>query len=125
MVGPHRQCTVVDTGVRKPMDLQIHVPVESMVEPEQTDAPSLDPLAGGEATRKSIWPAIYPKLLELVEEHRSTIVFVNNRRGAERLALRLNDLARSAPRRRRPSSRSPAPTTARWRARSGRSSRSS
>jgi ATP-dependent helicase Lhr and Lhr-like helicase len=93
MVGPHRECTIVDTGVRKPLDLEIHVPVESMVEPEQTEAPSLDPLAGGEATRKSIWPAIYPKLLELVEQHRSTIVFVNNRRGAERLALRLNDLA--------------------------------
>ena len=94
MVGPRRQATIVDTGVRKPLDLQIQVPVESMVEPEQTDAPALDPLAGGEATRKSIWPAIYPKLLDLVEEHRSTIVFVNNRRGAERLALRLNDLAR-------------------------------
>src|SRR4051812_37335058 len=94
MVGPPRTCTVVDTGVRKPLDLQIQVPVESMVEPEQTEAPSLDPLAGGEATRKSIWPAIYPKLLDLVEQHRSTIVFVNNRRGAERLALRLNDLAK-------------------------------
>src|SRR4051812_22771915 len=93
MVGPRRTCTVVDTGVRKPLDLQIQVPVESMVEPEQSDAPSLDPLAGGEATRKSIWPAMYPKLLELIEQHRSTIVFVNNRRGAERLALRLNDLA--------------------------------
>src|SRR6476661_3106141 len=49
MVGPRRTCTVVDTGVRKPLDLQIQVPVESMVEPEQTEAPSLDPLAGGEA----------------------------------------------------------------------------
>src|SRR3954452_15171996 len=93
MVGPRRTCTVVDTGVRKPLDIQIQVPVESMVEPEQTPAPELDPLAGGEATRKSIWPAIYPKLLELVQAHKSTIVFVNNRRGAERLALRLNDLA--------------------------------
>ena len=55
----------------------------------------LDPFDGHrqEATRKSIWPAIYPELLELVREHRSTIVFVNNRRGAERLALRLNELA--------------------------------
>ena len=40
----------------------------------------------------SIWPSIYPAL-ELVREHRSTIVFVNNRRLAERLALRLNELA--------------------------------
>ncbi len=98
MVGPRRTCTIVDTGVRKPLDLQIHVPVESMVEPEQA-APGADPLdplepvAGGEATRRSIWPAIYPEILRLVCEHRSTIVFVNARRGAERLALRLNELA--------------------------------
>ncbi|HSO97901.1 MAG TPA: DEAD/DEAH box helicase [Solirubrobacteraceae bacterium] len=93
MVGPGRTCRIVDTGVRKPLDLKIHVPVESMVEPDATPSPALDPLAGGEATRKSIWPAMYPELLALIREHRSTILFVNNRRGAERLALRLNDLA--------------------------------
>src|SRR5215217_74746 len=92
MVGPKRTCRVVDAGVRKPLDLKIHVPVESMVEPEQSNV-ELDPFAGGEATRKSIWPAIYPQILELVQQHRSTIVFVNNRRGAERLAIRLNELA--------------------------------
>src|SRR5688500_979610 len=91
LVGPKRTCTVVDTGVRKPLDLKIHVPVESMLEPEQSNGAELDPFAGGEATRKSIWPAIYPEILELVRQHRSTIVFVNNRRGAERLALRLNE----------------------------------
>jgi ATP-dependent Lhr-like helicase len=94
MVGPHRRCRIVDTGVRKELDLKIHVPVESMVEPDDTPAPELDPLAGGtEATRRSIWPAIYPELLELIQAHKSTILFVNNRRAAERLALRLNDLA--------------------------------
>jgi ATP-dependent Lhr-like helicase len=93
LVGPRRTCRIVDTGVRKPLDLQIHVPVESMVEPEQAATAELDPLAGGEGTRRSIWPAIYPELLRLVQEHRSTIIFVNNRRSAERLALRLNDLA--------------------------------
>ncbi|MHB8691818.1 MAG: DEAD/DEAH box helicase [Solirubrobacteraceae bacterium] len=94
MVGPSRTCRLVDTGVRKQLDLKIHVPVESMVEPDDTPRPDLDPLAGGsEATRRSIWPAIYPELLSLIEEHRSTILFVNNRRGAERLALRLNELA--------------------------------
>ena len=64
LVGPQRTCTVIDTGVRKPLDLKIHVPVESMVEPDQgTPAPDLDPFAGpsAEATRKSIWPAIYPR----------------------------------------------------------------
>ncbi len=94
LVGPTRECRIVDTGVRKQLDLKIHVPVESMVEPDDSHAPELDPLAGGsEATRRSIWPAIYPELLELVESHRSTIVFVNNRRAAERLALRMNELA--------------------------------
>jgi ATP-dependent Lhr-like helicase len=93
MVGPHRTTRIVDAGVRKTLDLKIQVPVESMVEPDATPAPEIDPLAGGEATRKSIWPAIYPQILELVKEHRSTIVFVNNRRGAERLAIRLNELA--------------------------------
>ncbi len=95
MVGPSRRCRIIDTGVRKELDLRIHVPVESMVEPDATPAPDLDPLAGGEATRRSIWPAIYPELLELIRQHHSTILFVNNRRGAERLALRLNDLAES------------------------------
>jgi ATP-dependent Lhr-like helicase len=94
MVGPKRTCNVVDTGVRKELDLRIHVPVESMVEPDATAAPDFDPLQGGtEATRKSIWPAIYPELLELIEQHTSTILFVNARRSAERIALRLNEMA--------------------------------
>ncbi len=92
MGGPGRRVRVVDTGVRKPLDLKIHVPVESMVEPEQMDL-ELDPFKGQEATRKSIWPAMYPELLKLVREHKSTLIFVNNRRASERLALRLNELA--------------------------------
>ena len=93
MVGPRRTCRIVDTGVKKQLDLKIHVPVESMTELDDTPTLDLDPLAGGEATRRSIWPAIYPELVSLINEHKSTILFVNNRRGAERLALRLNDLA--------------------------------
>jgi ATP-dependent helicase Lhr and Lhr-like helicase len=93
LVGPHRTCRLVDTGVRKELDLQIHVPVESMAEPDDTPSPDVDPLVGGEATRRSIWPAIYPELLRLIEAHKSTILFVNNRRGAERLAIRLNEMA--------------------------------
>ena len=48
---------------------------------------------GVERSSRSIWPSIYPAILELVRSHRSTIVFVNNRRLAERLALRINELA--------------------------------
>ena len=52
-----------------------------------------DPNFDGASNPRSIWPAIYPELLRLVREHTSTIVFVNNRRGAERLAKRLNEMA--------------------------------
>src|SRR4051794_10473774 len=92
VVGPSRQCTVIDTGMRKPLDLQIRVPVEDMREPD-SDIQLADVGDGTNATRRSIRPAIYPELLDLVQSHRSTIVFVNNRRSAERLALRLNELA--------------------------------
>jgi len=96
LVGPHREVTIVDAGAHKRLDLHIEVPVESMAEPDGSAGVSADPLepvAGGESTRGSIWPAIYPELLKLVREHKSTIVFVNNRRSAERVALRLNELA--------------------------------
>ncbi len=111
LVGPGRKCKIVDTGLRKPLDLKIHVPVDDMSEPGAHDV--TDPAVGGQGTAagggdlvgdglgggaplapsRSIWPAIYPELLELVKQHRSTIVFVNSRRGAERLAVRLNELA--------------------------------
>ncbi len=96
LVGPRRICRVVDTGVRKPLDLEIRVPVESMAAPNAPEADTGDGellSAGSEGANRSIWPAIYPELLELIRSHRSTIVFVNARRAAERLALRLNELA--------------------------------
>jgi ATP-dependent helicase Lhr and Lhr-like helicase len=76
-VSGAREIQLVDAGTAKELDLQVVMPLEDMREPEQT----------------SIWPSIYPELLRLVREHRSTILFVNNRRLAERLALRLNELA--------------------------------
>ncbi|MEA2375400.1 MAG: ATP-dependent helicase Lhr and Lhr-like helicase, partial [Thermoleophilaceae bacterium] len=91
LAGPGRECTVVDAGMRKPLDVRIEVPVDDMREPDgQSDVQAVP---GDSPTRNSIWPAIYPQLLDLIESHRSTIVFVNNRRGSERLALRLNELA--------------------------------
>ncbi|MGA2320462.1 MAG: DEAD/DEAH box helicase [Solirubrobacteraceae bacterium] len=100
LVGPHRRVRIVDAGARKELDLRIEVPVESMAEPDGPRDPGREPIAGslesvpgGEATRSSIWPAIYPELLKLVRAHNSTIIFVNNRRAAERVALRLNELA--------------------------------
>jgi ATP-dependent helicase Lhr and Lhr-like helicase len=96
LVGPKRECEIVDAGIAKELDLQIVVPVEDMAEPGAPNFPNSDGVpADGEplAHVRSIWPAIYPKLLELVREHNSTIIFVNARRAAERLAKRLNELA--------------------------------
>jgi len=92
-VSGGRPIELVDAGRSKELDVQVVVPLEDMREPG-VNAEITDILGtGNEAPSNSIWPSIYPRLLELVEEHRSTIVFVNNRRLAERLALRLNELA--------------------------------
>ncbi len=96
LVGPKRECKIVDAGIAKELDLEIVVPVEDMADPGAAAFPNADgnPTEGEPLAHvRSIWPAIYPELLKLVKEHTSTIVFVNNRRAAERLAKRLNELA--------------------------------
>ncbi|HEX2111331.1 MAG TPA: DEAD/DEAH box helicase [Gaiellaceae bacterium] len=92
-VSGGRPIELVDAGRRKELDLEVVVPLEDMREPGAETRHSDVLGTGAEGGGRSIWPSIYPKLLELVEAHRSTIVFVNNRRLAERLALRLNELA--------------------------------
>ena len=100
-VSGGRAIELVDAGVSKPLDLEVVVPVEDMrelgtpgsLDQRQYESGDSGITAGLETGSQSIWPSIYPALLELVRAHRSTIVFVNNRRLAERLALRLNELA--------------------------------
>ena len=87
-----RPVTVVDAGVRKELDVEVIIPVDDMAELGQLiDEPTSGPAAAG-PVRRSIWPAMHPRLLELVREHQSTLIFVNARRLAERLATRLNEL---------------------------------
>jgi ATP-dependent helicase Lhr and Lhr-like helicase len=97
--GADRSVAIVDAGQRKRLALEVVVPVEEMARlgqavdaaDEQRGGPLLGP-AGAPEARASIWPAIHPRLLELIRAHRSTLVFVNSRRLAERLAQRLNEL---------------------------------
>ena len=92
-----RPVTIVDTGVRKTLNIDVVVPVEDMGDLGRPSAPG--ELHSGPATaalsprRTSIWPSIYPKVLDQILDHRSTIIFCNARRAAERLAANLNELA--------------------------------
>src|SRR5205085_4659055 len=96
VLGP-RPVTIVDAGMRKELDIEVVVPVDDMgalgevIDPSGGDIPS-GPTSAGPA-RRSIWPAMHPVLLDLIEQHRSTIIFANARRLAERLSSRLNELA--------------------------------
>src|SRR5581483_10601421 len=88
----YRPVTIVDASEPKRLDLHIEVPVEDMARLDD-----LDPLPSGPASqapvRPSIWSAIHPKLLDLVRSHRSTLIFVNSRRLAERISGAINELA--------------------------------
>jgi ATP-dependent helicase Lhr and Lhr-like helicase len=93
--GAGREVEIVDAGARKELDLEVIVPVTDMArmgEAIELDEAPGGPAAGPEA-RHSIWPSIHPRLLELIRAHRSTLIFVNSRRLAERLSARLNELA--------------------------------
>ncbi|MBM3678101.1 MAG: DEAD/DEAH box helicase, partial [Actinobacteria bacterium] len=100
VAGTGRPIALVDAGTRKELDLEVVIPVEDMRELGSSPAlaqpvppDGVEVASGYESTARSIWPSIYPAVLDLVKAHRSTIVFVNNRRLAERLAIRLNELA--------------------------------
>jgi ATP-dependent helicase Lhr and Lhr-like helicase len=81
--------TIIDTEEKKNFILKVEVPVEEMAKLSERDIES-GPAAQG---KTSIWPAIHPRLLELIRAHRSTLIFVNSRRLAERMAAALNELA--------------------------------
>ncbi len=94
--GPRfRPVTIVNAGARKVLDLRVEVPVEDMAKlGEIQDIPSGP--ASQSPKRTSIWQSIHPRLLEIIRERTSTLIFVNARRVAERLAGALNDLAGEA-----------------------------
>ncbi|WP_084487370.1 ATP-dependent helicase [Nocardia sienata] len=71
--------TVVNPPAPKTFDLSVRVPVPDMTEPGDSDQPG------------SLWPHVDEAIVELVLEHRSSIVFANSRRLAERLTARLNE----------------------------------
>ncbi|MGH8824508.1 MAG: ATP-dependent helicase [Jiangellaceae bacterium] len=88
-LGGAQPVQVVDPGSAKEWDLRVVVPVEDLGELGGHDTgPDSSP-----EQRSSIWPHVEERVLDLVEEHRSTIVFANSRRLAERLTARLNEIS--------------------------------
>ncbi|MDT4918165.1 MAG: ATP-dependent helicase Lhr and Lhr-like helicase, partial [Pseudonocardiales bacterium] len=87
-----RPVTVVQPPATKTFELEVVVPIEDM----SALGEPIDDLTGsaaGAQRRASIWPHVEERVLDLVETHRSTIVFANSRKLAERLTARLNELA--------------------------------
>jgi ATP-dependent Lhr-like helicase len=85
--GLPRSVTIVDAGMRKDLDLVVISPVEDM-----NDLPREEDGSPSNGT-PSIWPAIYEQLLTLIDSHRSTLIFANNRRSVEQIAAELNKRA--------------------------------
>ena len=88
----YRPVTIVNAGARKVLELKVEVPVEDMAKLGEIDDLPSGPASQG-PKRTSIWQSIHPRLLEIVRGRTSTLIFVNARRVAERLAGALNELA--------------------------------
>jgi ATP-dependent helicase Lhr and Lhr-like helicase len=96
-----RPVRVVDVPGEHDLEVELVVPVEDMTaplrpEPAVTVRPDgfVDPPDPRlPVSRPSVWEAIYPRVLELIRRHHSTIVFANSRRLAERICSELNALA--------------------------------
>jgi len=88
----YRPVTIVNAAAPKQLKLRIEVPVEDMARLGEMEEIPSGP-ASQTPRRVSIWNAIHPRLLEIIRERNSTILFVNARQTAERLAGALNDLA--------------------------------
>jgi ATP-dependent helicase Lhr and Lhr-like helicase len=88
----YRPITIIDAGEPKRLDLRVAVPVEDMARLSDSRS-SADGSPSQAVAHSSIWTAIHPKLLKLIRAHRSTLIFVNNRRLAERISGAINELA--------------------------------
>ncbi len=89
-----RPVQIVDAGIRKALEIEVVIPIEDMstigqVTVELTSGPATAALT---ERRTSIWPSIYPEILKRILANRTTIIFCNARRSAERLAAKLNEL---------------------------------
>jgi ATP-dependent Lhr-like helicase len=88
----YRPVTIVDASAPKKLLITVQTPVEDMAAMGKPIEQPSGPASQGPVAQ-SIWSSIHPKLVELIRSHRSTLLFVNSRRLAERLAGALNEIA--------------------------------
>jgi ATP-dependent Lhr-like helicase len=87
-----RPVEIIDASEPKRFELRIETPADELAEEtEDNDIPSGS--ASSAPRSPSVWPSIHPRLVELIRANRSTMIFVNSRRLAERLATAINELA--------------------------------
>ncbi|MEM8489341.1 MAG: DEAD/DEAH box helicase [Pseudomonadota bacterium] len=91
-ISVERPVNIVDASEKRPFELTICMPLGDQVD-QAADEFNVVGNAATSPVPASIWPAIYPRLVALIREHRSTMVFVNSRRLAERLAAAINETA--------------------------------
>jgi ATP-dependent Lhr-like helicase len=91
-LGGGKPVTIVQPPSGKTIEVSVVVPVDDMAVLGEPTGEVSGSAAGAER-RTSIWPAVEERVLDLIESHRSTIVFANSRRLAERLCSRINELA--------------------------------
>ncbi|WP_431245506.1 Lhr family ATP-dependent helicase [Leifsonia xyli] len=91
-LGGRGAVEVVAPPAGKRFDLRVVVPVEDMSELGTSTYASDNPDDGSPPQAGSIWPHVEEAIVERVLENRSTIVFANSRRLAERLTARLNEI---------------------------------
>ena len=82
-LGGVQPVTVVDGAEQKRWDITVAVPVTDMTQPDTGASPE---------ENVSMWPHVQAKIMDLAQDYRSMIVFVNSRRSAERLTEALNEL---------------------------------
>ena len=92
-LGGSREVVVVQPPSTKTIEVQVVVPVDDMAALGESSGPVRGGSAAGAEPTASIWPAVEERIVDLVEQHRATIVFSNSRRLAERLTSRLNEIA--------------------------------
>jgi ATP-dependent Lhr-like helicase len=94
-LGGRAPVTIVQPPAEKTFDLSVVVPVEDMTEPgmlRAAEGSSAGPTGMGAEATGSIWPHVEERIVDEILGHRSTIVFANSRRLAERLTARLNEI---------------------------------